>query len=415
MLLVPVALLPDLAAALPLRTYFFRDFTATFYPSRLFAARELREGRFPVWNPFIFEGSFQVPALYLPDLLHVLWLSPVWFSWLLTLHLPLAALGAWWLAREVGASREGALLAGALYALGGLALSTLNLYVFLQALALAPLVAGLLRRAGLDGGRRVVEAGVGLALALSTLTVEFVGQAVLLGTVLGLLQGNVRASGRRLIVAMALGIGLAGLPLAMTLGLLPETIRGTGFAAEVSLGNAVHPAVLLQTVLPNLFGVPQAPAEAWWGGRFFSKGFALLPEPVHGARRAGGGCRWLWRDGPQAARGLAGSRGRGAVVRPGRSGRPRHPGGASSPGGCVPLSEQGPALALPVGDPRRRLRRRCAAARRPRVGASGGRRRSRCRGGGCGGCGRGHGDARLHGVDRRRPRLLAPSRGGGFS
>ncbi len=271
-LLVPVVLLPDLAAALPLRTYFFRDFTATFYPLRLFAARELREGRFPVWNPFIFEGSFQVPALYLPDLLHVLWLSPVWFSWLLTLHLPLAALGAWWLAREVGASREGALLAGALYALGGLALSTLNLYVFLQALALAPLVAGLLRRAGLDGGRRVVEAGVGLALALSTLTVEFVGQAVLLGTVLGLLQGNVRASGRRLIVAMALGIGLAGLPLAMTLGLLPETIRGTGFAAEVSLGNAVHPAVLLQTVLPNLFGVPQAPAEAWWGGRFFSKG-----------------------------------------------------------------------------------------------------------------------------------------------
>jgi hypothetical protein len=67
-------------------------------------------------------------------------------------------------------------------------------------------------------------------------------------------------------------MGLAGLPLALTLGLLPETVRGAGFAADVSLGNAVHPAVLLQTVLPNLFGLPQAPAEAWWGGRFFSKG-----------------------------------------------------------------------------------------------------------------------------------------------
>jgi len=271
-LLVPVALLPDLAAALPLRTYFFRDFTATFYPLRLFAARELREGRFPAWNPFIFEGSFQVPALYPPDLLHVLWPSPVWVSWLLTLHLPLAALAAWWLARELGASREGALLAGALYALGGLALSTLNLYVFLQALALAPLVAGLLRRAALEGGRRVVVAGMGLALALSTLTVEFVGQAVLLGAVLGVTQRSVRESGPRLLVATALGIGLAGLPLALTVGLLPETVRGTGFAAEVGLGNAVHPAVLLQTILPNLFGVPQAPAEAWWGGRFFSKG-----------------------------------------------------------------------------------------------------------------------------------------------
>jgi hypothetical protein len=264
--------LPDLAAALPLRTYYFRDFTATFLPLRLFAAREMREGRFPVWNPFIFEGSFQTPALYPPDLLHALRPDPVLVSWLLTLHLPLAALGAWWLARELGASREGAFVGGAVYALGGFALSTLNLYVFLQALALAPFVVGLLRRAARDGGRRVVVAGVGLALGLSTLAVEFVGQAALLGVVLGLVGGPGRRAGLRLLGAGALGIGLAGLPLALTLGLLPETARGAGFAADVRLGNAVHPAVLLQTLLPNLFGIPQLPAEAWWGGRFFSKG-----------------------------------------------------------------------------------------------------------------------------------------------
>ena len=70
-------------------------------------------------------------------------------------------------------------MGGAVYALGGLALSTLNLYVFLQAFALAPLVAGLLRRAARAGGRWVVVAGAGLGLGLSTLAVEFVGQAVL--------------------------------------------------------------------------------------------------------------------------------------------------------------------------------------------------------------------------------------------
>jgi hypothetical protein len=271
-LLVPIALLPDLAAAIPLRTYYFRDFTATFYPLRLFAAREMREGRFPVWNPFIFEGSFQTPALYPPDLLHALWPGPAFVSWLLTLHLPLAALAAWWLARELGASREGALVGGAVYGLGGFGLSTLNLYVFLQAFALAPFVTGLLRRAARAGGRWVVVAGAGLALALSTLAVEFVGQAVLLGVVLGLVAGPRRRAGLRLLGAGALGIGMAGLPLALTLGLLPETARGAGFATDVRLGNAVHPAVLLQALLPNLFGVPQMPAEAWWGGRFFSKG-----------------------------------------------------------------------------------------------------------------------------------------------
>ena len=272
LLLVPVSLLCDLGALLPLRTYYFRDFSAAFYPLRLFLARELREGRFPSWNPFVFEGAFQLPVLYPTDLLHALWPSPVFLSWLLTLHLPLAALAAYWLCRELGVSREGAFVGGACYALGGFALSSLNLYVFLQALALAPLVAGFLRRASREGGRALALAAVVLAVALSTLAVEFVGQAILLGVALGVAARPSWAGLTRSLAAVALGMGLAGLPLALTLGVLPETVRGAGFAADVSLGNAVHPAVLLQTVLPNLFGMPQAPAEAWWGGRFFSKG-----------------------------------------------------------------------------------------------------------------------------------------------
>jgi len=283
LLLVPVALLSDPAAGLPLRTYFFRDFTATFYPLRLFAAREIGAGRFPAWNPYIFEGSFVLPSLYPPDLLHVLWPGPVLVSWLLTLHLPLAAITAWWLARELGASREGAMASGALYALGGLALSSLNLYVFLQALALAPLVAGLLRRAAVVGGRATVVAGGALGLALSTTAVEFVGQALLLGLGLGLVALPTRLGASRLLGATLLGAGLAALPLALTFGLLPETARGAGFAADVRLGNAVHPAVLLQTLVPRLFGVPQAPAEAWWGGRFFSRGLPYFLSLYVGA------------------------------------------------------------------------------------------------------------------------------------
>jgi len=272
LLLVPTALLPDLAAALPLRTYFFRDFTVTFLPLRLFAARELREGRFALWNPWVFEGSFQLPALYPPDLLHALWPSPVFVSWLLTLHLPMAALAAYWLARELGASRPGAFQSGAVFALGGFALSCLNLYVFLQALALAPFVAGLLRRAALRGGRHVPAAALVLAVAASTVAIEFVAQAVLLGSALGLVASPRGQCLGRLLAAIALGVGLAGLPVALVAGLLPETVRGAGLATDVVLGNAVHPVSLLQALLPNLFGVPQAPAEAWWGGRFFSKG-----------------------------------------------------------------------------------------------------------------------------------------------
>ena len=271
LLLVPVALLPDLAAALPLRSYFFRDFTVTFLPLRLFAARELRAGRFPFWNPYVFEGSFQLPALYPPDLLHALWPAPVFVSWLLTLHLPLAALGAYWLSRELGTTRVGAFVTGVVFGLCGFTLSSLNLYVFLQALALAPFVALLLRRAALAGGRGIVAAAALVALATTTLAVEFVAQAVLLGVALGMAVAGRRAVAR-LALALALGVGLAAVPVGVVLGLLPETSRGAGFTPDVALANAVHPAVLLQAVLPHLFGDPSAPAEAWWGGRFFSKG-----------------------------------------------------------------------------------------------------------------------------------------------
>jgi len=270
-LLVPAAVLPDLAAALPLRTYFFRDFTVTFLPLRLFAAQELRAGRFPFWNPYLFEGTFQLPSLYPPDLLHALWPGPVFVSWLLTLHLPLAALAAYWLCRELGGSRPGAFLAGLVFALGGFALSCLNLYVFLQALALAPLVVGCLRRTSRPGGGPLALAALVVALAIATLAVEFVAQAVLAGLLLAL-AGEGRRGLLRAMAAVALGAALAGVPVAVTLGLVPETPRGVGLGADVALANAMHPAALLQALMPHLFGYASAPAQAWWGGRFFSKG-----------------------------------------------------------------------------------------------------------------------------------------------
>lgn len=268
-----VALLPDPGAALPRLTYFFRDFSVTFYPLRLLLARELRAGRWPFWNPYVAEGTFLVPFYYPPDLLLALRPTPEIASWLLTLHLPLAALGLYALARELGLRPLGAFAAGATVALGGFGVSCLNLYVFLQALALAPWVALTLRRAALSGGRAVVAAALAVALSLSTLAVEFVGQALLLGIALGLEACPRPTAVMRLLLSLSLGLGLAAVPVAVMLGLLPETSRGIGFGPEIALANSLHPAALLQVLVPGIFGSLQSPAEAFWGGRFFSKGF----------------------------------------------------------------------------------------------------------------------------------------------
>jgi hypothetical protein len=272
-LLVAVSLLSHLRAAVPGLTYYFRDFTTAFVPLRLFAAAELRAGRWPLWNPYVQEGTFALPAFYPLDLLHALKGDPATISWLLTLHYPIAALGCFALARGLGAGRPGAFAAGAVYALGGFAASCLNLYVYLQALALAPFVALALRRVAVRGGRSVAVAGLAVGLSLTTLAIEFVAQAVVLGCCLGLVAAPRLRAAARLATALVLGLGLAALPVAVMLGILRESIRGAGFDPSVALGNEVHPATLLQILVPGLFGSLSAPVEEWWGGRFFTKGF----------------------------------------------------------------------------------------------------------------------------------------------
>ncbi|HEY7511346.1 MAG TPA: YfhO family protein [Vicinamibacteria bacterium] len=275
-LAVVASLLPHARALWPDLTYYFRDFTVTFYPLRALWARELAAGRLAWWNPYVYEGAPVLPVFYPPDLLHALVGGPAFASWLLTLHFPLAALLAYALARDLGLGRAGAFVCGTVFALSGLALSSLNLYVFLQALALTPAVALTLRRAAALGGRWVPAAAVALAVALSTLAVEFVAQAVLAGGLLAAADAPRARGAGRAALAVALGAGLAAVPVAVTLGILGESARGAGFEREVALGNAVHPAALLQALVPDLFGSLSAPVETWWGGRFFSKGFPYL-------------------------------------------------------------------------------------------------------------------------------------------
>jgi SAM-dependent methyltransferase len=270
-LLAGLSVLPDPWAAAPRLAYYFRDLSVTFYPVRLFAARELHEGRLPVWNPYIFEGSFAVPYFHLLDLVQVLRPDPVVFSFLLTLQFPLAALCAYALLRDFGVGRLGAFAAGALYSLGGLARSSANLYVFLQVLALAPVIVLTLRRAASRGGRWVAGAALALALALTTLAVEFVGQALVLGLGLALAERPPRPALGRIAAAVLLGFGMASVAIVPLLGLLPETARGAGFDREVALGHSLPPLGLAQALVPNLFGSLEDPIRFWWGQKIFSR------------------------------------------------------------------------------------------------------------------------------------------------
>jgi hypothetical protein len=272
LLLLGATLLPFLAGLLAGHCFYFRDLSLQFFPLRRFVVEGLRAGELRFWNPYVHEGvPLALPPVAYPfDLLQGLLPHEAGFSLLLALHVPLAALAFFALGRSLGLSRLAAAGSGIVYALGGFCLSTLNLYVYLQAVAWAPLVVRGLRSAAAGGRREVAGAAVLVAVMLSTTGVEIVGQTFVIAVVLA--AGTPAGLGR-LAAAILLGGALGGAVVLPMSALVADSARAGGFPTEVVLAHSVHPITFLQVVIAGLFGDPYDLAERWWGMNFFPRGF----------------------------------------------------------------------------------------------------------------------------------------------
>ncbi|HSD27336.1 MAG TPA: YfhO family protein [Vicinamibacteria bacterium] len=280
-----LAFLPFARGVLRGESFYFRDLALYFFPLRRFVVEGLlhREARF--WNPYVHGGvPLALPPIGYPfDLLQVLLPDERGMSLLLALHLPLAAVGFFVLARSIGVTRTAAVGGAVVYSLGGFALSTLNLYVYLQAFAWSPFVMWGLGRAARGGPRRVAAAAALVGIAASTGAVEIVAQTLVLGGLLAL-HGEPRlASGTRVATSVALGAGLAATPLFVLAGALAGSARETGFPTEVVLAHAVHPMTLVQVVVGGLYGDLSRVADRFWGQNFFPLGFPYLLSLYLGA------------------------------------------------------------------------------------------------------------------------------------
>jgi hypothetical protein len=284
-----VSFLPFLRGALSGASLYFRDLALYFLPLRRLALDGLRSGEVRFWNPYLHEGvPLSLPAVGYPlDLLQLARPDEAGISLVLALHVPLAALGFYALARRLLGAPPVAAAGGAfVYALGGFVLSTVNLYVYLQAAAWAPLVVLTLARATAGAGRRAVAgAALVLAVALSTTGVEIVAQAVLVGLLLGWRRGEGRPMRRLLGAGGSIGLGvlLAAPVLALVATQVGDSARSQGFATDVVLAHSVHPFTLLQTVVGGLYGNLANLAGEWWGQNFFPRGFPYFLSLYLGA------------------------------------------------------------------------------------------------------------------------------------
>jgi len=283
-----VALAPFLRGLLSGASFYFRDLSLHFLPVRRFALQGLAAGEVRLWNPFVHEGvPLSLPALGYPiDLLQLLRPDEAGLSAVLALHVPLAALGFFVLARGLSLGRVAAVGGGLVYALGGFLLSSLNLYVHLQAAAWAPLlVLGLVRVLGGGSRRAAAATALVLAVALSTTGVEIVAQALVCGIVLGARGPRARQTRTwgRLGLGVGLGVVIAAPVLLLVSSQVAGSARGQGFPTDVVLAHSVHPLTLVQTVVGGLYGNLSNLAGEWWGQSFFPRGFPYVLSLYLGA------------------------------------------------------------------------------------------------------------------------------------
>ncbi len=256
---------------------FFRDITYTYLPNYVFLEAALRQGIWPLWNPFV-DGGAPFLASYPPDILltgilgarGAIALGP-------PLHLWLAMFGARALARQFGVGGLGAATAGALYGLSGYLLSCVNLLPLLHACALAPLLTlAALRLAERPTGQRTAALALALALQSSTLAGEIVLQSMLF--TLGLWPARMqRGVLIRVAAAAALALAILAPILFWTAENIGDTARGQGLDRASAVAEAASWPILCEALLPRFFGDVHAFGDAgYWGQPFFPSGFPYL-------------------------------------------------------------------------------------------------------------------------------------------
>jgi hypothetical protein len=257
------ALVPFVRGFSTTHVFFVRDLGLFFWPRHLWLRQTLREGDWPLWDPYVAAGQsavadalnhfFLLPA----TIVRVLAPPVLGFNFWVAAPAPILAIGVCvWLRRRVCA--PAAAVGGAIAALAGPIASAGDFPNLSWTVALIPWIlwcADRLHEA--PGARRFAALAlcVGLqAVAGEPLTFGATCALVLGYTSLALPSATWADRRRRLIqvgAAVAVGVLLAAVQLAPLFDAAGRSARGVGTDTTYW---SLHPLVLVETVVPHLFG-----------------------------------------------------------------------------------------------------------------------------------------------------------------
>jgi hypothetical protein len=292
------------------RTWFLRDLFNYHLGAKAVQARAMSEGFLPLVDPFraggqALVGNLNNVALY-PDNLLYLVAPALWaLNAHLWLHLLLAPVAVFALARVLGLEREACWAAGFCYAVSGFFLSQLNLYNLVGGAALAPAFAAACVAAVASRRPALAAAGAGAAWALLLVAGDPIvaALALVLGAAAVLAAASRERRGLlRLGCALALGTVMAAPQIVELLRVLPSSYRGSlGLTPESRLVSSWDPRTVVEFLVPLFFGRPDT---SHWGERVLGAAkplfFSLYPGLLAAALFLASGrprsrvTRWAW-------------------------------------------------------------------------------------------------------------------------
>lgn len=250
------------------------DLVLEYFPRRLIATQMLRDGHLPLWNPFVLGGmplladGYSALLYPLSVLFLLLPVGPA-FGWFALVHLALAGLGSYWLARTLGLRPVSATLAGVGYMGNGFLMAWLLFPEFSAVSAWLPVALACVERyeqhavgeRGLNMYRKrhwayAIAAGVVLALCvLCQLQLAFyVGGAVAIYW----LARRALTKPSKLGGALGMLLAVAGLSLLLSAAQWLPTIELARDSQRVgSVGRVASGLNLLRFVIPAAFGGPR--------------------------------------------------------------------------------------------------------------------------------------------------------------
>ena len=252
------------------------DAKAHFYPQLQFLAQSLHRGEWPFWAPFVFSGSPQVAdpqaLIVQPPFLLLAALDPNpgfrAFDGVVLGMLGLGGIFVILIFRDRDWHWMGALVAAIVFAFGASASWRIQHVGQILSLAALPITYWLLartlaRQSFLYGVLTGIAAGF---LALGRDQVAYLSLLLLAAAVLAhLIEAPSRLT--RLLGPLAVGavaaIVILAVPVGLTLLLAQDSNRPAIVYSEAARG-AVHPALLLTSLIPNLFGA-DGPFGDYWG------------------------------------------------------------------------------------------------------------------------------------------------------